>query len=566
MSESRSRYLNNLSEEEKEKYREVHRVDTTRRFIENPDCMINFKKSGSKNMKAFHKKLSDNPKLKEEYNKKRIESYKKNYWAKTPEERDIHQKFQFDEYLLNLAVKYYTSGLNELTAMLKFIKEDPSQEFLSHYRKLNESTKGKFEIGNFTHGHLVKLLKFFGYKNATDFKSKVAQYNHKVTKIEYLSETMDTGTLTIDGNEKYHNYHTFALASGVFVFNSNLSDIMDLEYFRRKFYVGLRVPSSYLAHEDEVNRATLVQQDVHFARLIQRFQYAISEGLEKVAILQLYAFHTGMSERAEDLRRVKTLLDKYRISFKWTTASFIEENARYEGLKLKAEVAQSLVETFGENSKKFVVKSIYQLTPEEEELLLTGKEMQTPSVPEIKEPEIGGGSEGFGEFGGMAEGEPGDETGAELPTPEPAVEAPAIEEAPAVESVRYWTSKISRKLLKEQKGRNQAVKTSTLSCHRPSTIKALNFGMSNNHQRNLLKETMLTKFSTKLKNHSDPLYKSGMERTSLLREHVLNSLKNMDSVVPEYNKSVESVRRERQILREVQSEEAVPEPPENLDS
>jgi hypothetical protein len=45
---------------------------------------------------------------------------------------------------------------------------------------------------------------------------------------------MDTGTITIDGNEIYHNYHTFAIESGIFIKNSNLGDIADIEYIQKK--------------------------------------------------------------------------------------------------------------------------------------------------------------------------------------------------------------------------------------------------------------------------------------------------------------------------------------------
>lgn len=44
--------------------------------------------------------------------------------------------------------------------------------------------------------------------------------NHKIKNIEFLEETMDVGTLTIDKEELYHNYHTFALSAGIYTCNS----------------------------------------------------------------------------------------------------------------------------------------------------------------------------------------------------------------------------------------------------------------------------------------------------------------------------------------------------------
>jgi anti-sigma28 factor (negative regulator of flagellin synthesis) len=67
-----------------------------------------------------------------------------------------------------------------------------------------------------------------------------------VTKIEMLPEKIEVGTLTIDSEEVFHNYHTFALNAGVFTFNSNLGEVTDLRLFTNKLFRGLRIPSSYL--------------------------------------------------------------------------------------------------------------------------------------------------------------------------------------------------------------------------------------------------------------------------------------------------------------------------------
>ena len=45
-----------------------------------------------------------------------------------------------------------------------------------------------------------------------------------MVSIEYLNDTTDVGTITVDGKEKWNNYHTFALESGIFVKNSILED------------------------------------------------------------------------------------------------------------------------------------------------------------------------------------------------------------------------------------------------------------------------------------------------------------------------------------------------------
>lgn len=100
--------------------------------------------------------------------------------------------------------------------------------------------------------------------------------NHKVVKIEKLNELMDVGTLTVDAEEIYHDYHTYALSVGVFVKNS----IDDLRYFNNKMIRALGVPSAYLptGPEDGTNTyndgglGNAYIQEFRFQRTCQRYQ------------------------------------------------------------------------------------------------------------------------------------------------------------------------------------------------------------------------------------------------------------------------------------------------------
>lgn len=56
---------------------------------------------------------------------------------------------------------------------------------------------------------LEKISTYYGYKDFKHLVNESANFNHRVVKIEN-AEVQDTGTLTIDKEEKYHNYHTFA--------------------------------------------------------------------------------------------------------------------------------------------------------------------------------------------------------------------------------------------------------------------------------------------------------------------------------------------------------------------
>jgi len=64
----------------------------------------------------------------------------------------------------------------------------------------------------------------YGHYDFDSVYEKSKNYDNRIKSIEYLNDTMDVGTITIDGNEIYHNYHTFALESGIFVKNSTMED------------------------------------------------------------------------------------------------------------------------------------------------------------------------------------------------------------------------------------------------------------------------------------------------------------------------------------------------------
>ena len=91
-----------------------------------------------------------------------------------------------------------------------------------------------------------KIPTEIAYNSWMDFRKNNKFQNHVIADIEWLEEPIEVGTLTIDQDEIYHNYHTFALTAGIFTKNSNLGEIDDLRFFTNKLVRGLRIPSSYL--------------------------------------------------------------------------------------------------------------------------------------------------------------------------------------------------------------------------------------------------------------------------------------------------------------------------------
>lgn len=68
-----------------------------------------------------------------------------------------------------------------------------------------------------------------------------------------------------------------------------LSFEYELDYLRQKMMSGFRVPFSHIGYEQNVNsKATLMSQDIRFARAIQRIQRFIVSELHKIATIHLY--------------------------------------------------------------------------------------------------------------------------------------------------------------------------------------------------------------------------------------------------------------------------------------
>lgn len=102
-----------------------------------------------------------------------------------------------------------------------------------------------------------------------------------VKSIARLEDKIQVGTLTIDNEEKYHNYHTFALDCGIFTKNSNLGQLDDLMYFMKKLYKAMKVPVTRLDPQDAFRDGQdILREELKFARFIIRLQQNFAAGLK----------------------------------------------------------------------------------------------------------------------------------------------------------------------------------------------------------------------------------------------------------------------------------------------
>lgn len=133
----------------------------------------------------------------------------------------------------------------------------------------------------------------FEYQNWNHFKEECVVYNHKITSIEWLQDPIEVGTLTIDDNEEIHNFHTFALSAGVFVKNSNLGELTDLNFFLKKLYKSLGVPESRIGGDSGFNlgrSSEILRDEVKFSKFVgglrKRFSTMFSDMLRTQLILK----------------------------------------------------------------------------------------------------------------------------------------------------------------------------------------------------------------------------------------------------------------------------------------
>jgi hypothetical protein len=66
--------------------------------------------------------------------------------------------------------------------------------------------------------------------------------------------------------------------------------IDDIEYLKNRMMAALKVPKAFIGYEEGVEgKATLAQQDIRFARSVERIQKIVLSELTKIAIVHLYA-------------------------------------------------------------------------------------------------------------------------------------------------------------------------------------------------------------------------------------------------------------------------------------
>lgn len=293
-------YINNLNDVEYEKRHERLKQYATVEQIQN---LLDWRKNGENN-KLVGKRISESftDDRRKKYSKQckdnwRRDSYREKVFSKP-------QNINFNDYFYNTYVKEFKKHKR---SDLTIIELNKNPEFLKNFRDSNSGIRSSItNLNEITHNHVDKMVKGRGFKNFREWKKCILMnHNHKISKIEWLDERRDTGTITVDGDERYHNYHTFAISSGIYIKNSNLGEIADIEYIQKKMLAALRIPKAFLGFEDVVgNGKGLALLDIRFARTINRIQQSLVQELNKIALIHLFLL--GMEDELNNFTLMMT--------------------------------------------------------------------------------------------------------------------------------------------------------------------------------------------------------------------------------------------------------------------
>ena len=170
--------------------------------------------------------------------------------------------------------------------------------------------------------------------------NKTGEYNLKYNQMNMLEDFY----IPIRGNDATTKIET---TPGL-----QYDGIQDVEYLRGKLFAALKIPKAFLGYEEGVEgKATLAQQDIRFARTIERLQRIILSELNKIALIHLYT--QGYTD--------ETLTN---FTLDMASPSIVLEQEKIELLKSKTELAGTLLEQ-GLVPSDWIYDHVYQFSEDQ---------------------------------------------------------------------------------------------------------------------------------------------------------------------------------------------------------
>jgi len=132
----------------------------------------------------------------------------------------------------------------------------------------------------------------------------------------------------------------------------NWDGINDIEYLRQKLMSGLRVPNAFLGYERDIEgKATLAQESIKFANMVEQIQKVMTSELTKIGIIHLFS---------------QGIRDERLVDFKLglTHPSHFVEEQRINILEQKYKLARD-IEDRNLHSTDWIMKNVFNMTEEE---------------------------------------------------------------------------------------------------------------------------------------------------------------------------------------------------------
>jgi len=229
-----------------------------------------------------------------------------------------------------------------------------------------------------------------GCDSQIDFRKKESVHNHRVVKIERLDDKIEVGTLTIDQEEKYHNYHTFALSCGIFTKNSNLSDIEDVLYFQKQLYKALNIPISRLESDSMMplgRSAEISRDELKFSKFVSKIRKRFNMMFLDLLKTELVLGKVITGKEWDEIEQ--------KIEFKYALDMYIEELKQSEMIRDRLDLAREYEPHIGKYvPHSYIRREILKQT--EEDIKELDKEIQEEKNNDQFYPPEGEEGGGFG--------------------------------------------------------------------------------------------------------------------------------------------------------------------------
>lgn len=336
-----------------------------------------------------------------------------NSWATNRTSRMAAMRIQISDTCLFVAENAFKDNPQRISRdkVSEFLFSIPS--FVVAFKEANLNSKRANKIPNSR--TLAEILsESAGFENYSTYQKSFSGYqNHKVSKVEIISDTVDVYCMTVvgpNGEDDRHNFATNSLKistdgtakiakSAILLKNSieddyflptrpnnqtkieslpggaNATAIEDVEFIHKKLVAALMVPKAYLTYDEAISsKATLAQEDIRFSRTVGQLQKILISELNKLAMIHLYAL--GFS--GDDL---------LNFDLKFSNPSTVAVQQKLALISSKLEIAAKALELSKETgllSFNYIQKEIIGLRTEQINVIKQEARQDQVAMAELK--------------------------------------------------------------------------------------------------------------------------------------------------------------------------------------